>query len=150
MLNVLDGLINQNRFDVPVTAEVITAGLQGLWVAPTADGYDLVATPKAAFQICTESNNDGTAGFTEDAKYWKRVAVLSGTYRAETDLYAGNPAIGDNLTVDETGKLAVTTTAGDPVYAVCLKAPYAKTIAGKSFNVIEYMTVNKLIGGAIV
>lgn len=141
MFNVLDGVINTNRFDVDVTAGVIASGLEGLWVAPGTSGYDFKAEAEVAFAIFTESNNDGTVGFTEDAKYLSKVAVVSGTYRALTSQYDGTPAAGNYLKTTAAGKLAVAS-ATDYAVAVCLKAPHTVTHLGSTVTVIEIQAIN--------
>jgi len=142
MFNVLDGVINTNRFDVDVADGVITSGIEGLWVAPQTTGkYDFEAGAAIAYAIFTESNNDGTVGFTEDAVYLKKVAVLSGTYRALTNQYDGTPAAGDYMITTSAGKLAVSASAGANVVAVCLKAPHTVTHLGSSVTVIEIQAI---------
>lgn len=143
MFNVLDGVINTNRFDVDVTDGVIASGIEGLWVAPQSTGkYDFEAEAKVAYAIFTESNNDGTVGFTEDAKYLKKTAVLSGTYRALTSLYDGTPVAGDFLKTTAAGKLAVAS-ATDESVAVCLKAPHSVSHLNSTVTVIEIQAVNR-------
>ena len=140
MLNVLDGIINQNRFDVDVTDGVITTGIEGKWVAATSVNgvtkYDFQANAVAAFCVWTESHKDGTPGFTPDAIYLKKVAVLSGHFRAETDLFDGDPQVGEFLKTTSTGNLAVAG-EGDNSVAKVLKAKYSKTFMGTAIEVIE-------------
>lgn len=146
MFNVLDGIINTNRFDVDVADGVITSGIEGLWVAPQTTGkYDFEAAAAAAFAIFTESNNDGTVGFTEDAVYLKKVAVVSGTYRALTSQFDGTPTAGQFLKTAATGKLAVAST-GDPAVAVVLKASHSVAYLGSTVTVIE---IQALPGNAV-
>ena len=139
MLNVLDGVINQNRFDVDVTDGVIASGIEGLWVAPQTNGkYDFEENAKVAFCIWTESSKDGEVGFTEDANYLKKVAVLGGGgWRGETDQFEGTPTAGTELEVSATGTLEAGSTY--PV-AVCLKAKYNKVWNGRTIEVIEFVT----------
>ena len=144
MFNVLDGVINTNRFDADVADGVITSGIEGLWVAPQSTGkYDFEAAAAVAFAIFTESYNDGTAGFTEDAKYLKKVAVVSGTYRALTSKYSGTPAAGEFLKTTAAGLLEVAS-ADDNAVAICLKAPHSTTHLGSSVTVIEIQANNRL------
>jgi hypothetical protein len=140
MLNVLDGVINQNRFDVDVADGVINSGIEGLWVAPASVNgttkYDFAANAVKAFVVWTESHKDGTPGFTYDAQYLKKVAVLNGHFRAETDQFTGTPTVGAKLKTTAAGKLEVAGGSDNSV-AVCLKAPYTKSYLGRSISVIE-------------
>ena len=140
MINVTSGVINQDRFDVNVTDGVIGTGIQGRFVAPTSVGettkYDFVANAPVAFAIWTESNKNGTGGFTEDANYLKKVAVLNGHYIAETDQYTGTPAVGDKLKTDAEGKLAVAS-GSDNVVATVLEAPHSRPYLGSTVTVIK-------------
>lgn len=144
MINVSSGVINQDRFDVDVTDGVIGTAIQGKWVAPQAVGdvtkYDFAANAPVAFAIWTESNKDGTSGFTEDANYLKKVAVLSGIYVAETDQFDGTPAVGDKLKTTVTGTLAVAG-GSDNAVAVVLNAPYTKSVMGTNVSVIRFKTL---------
>lgn len=145
MFNVLDGIINTNRFDVDVADGVITSGIEGLWVAPQTTGkYDFAAAAATAYAIFTESNNDGTVGFTEDAVYLKKVAVVSGTYRALTSQYDGTPTAGQFLKTTSTGKLAVASST-ENVVAVCLKATHSVPYLGSTVSVIEIQAINRSV-----
>lgn len=139
MLNVLDGVINQNRFDADVTDGVIASGIEGLWVAPQTTGkYDFQADATVAFCVWTESRKDGAVGFSEDAKELKKVAVIGGAgWRGETDQFVGDPVAGDGLDVDANGKLHVGTTSN---VAKCLKAHYTKVWNSRDIQVIEFVT----------
>lgn len=146
MLNVLDGVINTNRFDVDVTDGVITSGIEGLWVAPTdvagSTKYDFAADADVAFQIWTESDKTGVAGLTKDAVYLKKVAVLSGSYRVETDQFDGSPSVGDDMKTTAAGKLEVAS-ADDNAVATVLKAPANKTYLGRTISIIEVQIVSR-------
>lgn len=145
MINILDGLINQNRFDVEVVDGIVGSGLEGSWVAPKAVGtttkYDFAANAFKAFAVVSESSKDGQPGFTKDVEYWKRVAVVAGHYRAETDQFEGTaPVVGDKLKTKTNGKLEVAGTTDNAV-AIVLKAPYTKEYLGRTLSVIELQTL---------
>lgn len=141
MLNILDGVINQNRFDVDVVDEVITSGIEGLWIAPQTSGkYNFQAQAALAYAIWTESSKNGAAGFTQDAVYLKKVAVVGPSYRAQTDQFEGNPAAGAKLKTLANGKLGVESSTGAYV-AICLKARYDYVHNGTTIQVIDIQTI---------
>lgn len=145
MYNILDGLINQNVFDVNVVDGIPGSGLEGSWVAPKAVGtdtkYDFAANAFKAFAVVSESSKDGKPGLSQDTVYWKRVAVVGGHYRAETDVFEGTaPVVGDLLKTNASGKLEVAGVSDNAV-AYVLKAPSSKEYLGRTISVIEIQTL---------
>jgi len=151
MLRILSDINDIVRFDVDADDTLISSGVAetGTWAVKRGDTLELpTAGDRDAMAIFTESNRDGTAGWSPDATSLgkQQLSVLWGKFRAHTDQYAGTPAAGDPLEVDADGKLAVATISDGTAVAVCLKAPFA--YSGESDNqiyqdktVIEILTL---------
>jgi len=149
MLKLKSDLLKINRMEKSASTWVLEHAVTGTWVAPAADGVGQPAAGAYAFPIFTESNRDGSVGFTGDVAITGNVTVLYGKFEAVTDQYVGTPAVGDKLYVNADGKLANETAmsfaddaakAAANVVAVCTKAPYSTTYMGRSVQVIEYVT----------
>lgn len=142
MLRPLSLITLDQMIDLSASAWCIASGQTGTFVAPGGD--DDVVKPTAggfAVPIWTESNRDGTNGWTGDVTATGKLTVIYGKLRAVTDQYVGNPAVGDPLYVDTNGKLTVTS-AGDAVMlGFCTKAPFSETYLSKVFTAIEYVSV---------
>jgi len=144
MLKLLCDLKRANRMDFEAAAGVIASGVTGTWV--TLDSAQTLQLPsgatKLAFPIWTESNRDGTVGWTPDVGATGNLTVFDGYLRAITDQvadYAGL-ALGSLLTVDTSGKLAKTTDGTKDV-AVVMRKHDSVTILGTTFtNCIEFTT----------
>lgn len=144
MLKLLSDLKLANAMDFTAAAGVIASGVTGTWV--TIDSNDTLQLPssatKFAFPVWTESNRDGTAGYTPDVTATGKLTILDGYLRAITDQvtsYAGL-AVGDLLTVDANGKLAKTTD-GTKDIVVVMKKHDSVTILGTTFtNCVEFTT----------
>lgn len=154
MLKILSDLNKVERIDFTTgTGTLITSGYQGQWLVPGATYATFPSSGQAAaFQIWTEGNRDGTAGFTPDATNTSKLTVLYGKYRALTDQFEGvigSYSIGTELTVSENGKLMPVTSSGvgvsaDTVYAHCIgtdSITYFDHSSGAAFDVIKYVTV---------
>ncbi len=142
MLLILSSLNLDTRMDLATDAWILASGVTGTWVGPKGD--DDCGKPAAgdfAFPIWSESNRDGTAGFSPDIHSTGNVTVIYGKLRGVTDQFVGTPAVGDDLFVDATGKLT-TTSAGDAVVvAWCMKPSHSTTYLGQGFTAIEFVTV---------
>jgi len=162
MLKIMSDLTKLERIDFTASAGFVTSGYQGQWIQP---GSSTVAYPTSgvaggAFQIWTEGNRDGTAGFTPDATNNGKVTVIYGKYRARTDRFNGALSaydVGTPLTVDADGDLVparyvnVSGVAGvgaavtaDKVVAYCVgegSMTYFTHNGGSAFDYIEYVTV---------
>lgn len=161
MLKLLSDLTQVKRIDFTTgTGTLITSGYQGQWLVPGASVATFPSSGQAgAFQIWTEGNRDGTAGFTPDATNTSKLTVLYGHYRAKTNRFngvIGDYSVGTKLTVAADGDLQparfVTVSGGalnasvtsDQVYAVCVGTDtitYFDHNSGSSFSVIEFVTV---------
>jgi hypothetical protein len=144
MLKLLSDLKKANRFDKTATAGVIASGVTGTWVTlDSNDKFDLPSgATRLAFPIWTESNRDGSVGWTPDVGATNKLTVLDGYVRAITDQVAGysSLALGDNLTVDANGKLAKTTN-GTEIVAVVMRKIDSITVLGTTYtNCIEFTT----------
>jgi len=140
MLQVLSNLNLVTRMDLTADAWILASGVTGTWVAP--GGSDDVKKPTAgafAYPIWSESNRDGSPGFSPDVHSTGNVTVLYGKLRGITDQYEGSPAAGAVLYVSASGKL--TTTGGGTAVAVCTKPAYSTTYLSRSFTVIEFVTL---------
>lgn len=95
-------------------------------------------------QIFTESNRDGSAGWSPDVTAVpgaRRLTVLVGKYRAVSDQYTGTPSVGDPLAVDADGLLTVATLGDNTAVAVCTKAAHTERHLQTDYTVIEYVTL---------
>lgn len=144
MLKLLSDLKRSNRFDKTAAASVIASGVEGTWV--TLDSNDHVDLPSAAtklaFCVWTESNRDGSVGWTPDVGATGKLTVLDGYIRAITDQVAGyaDLSIGDLLTVDTDGKLAKTTDGAKDVAVVMRKIDSVSRLGNTFTNCIEFTT----------
>ena len=145
-----------HRMEKTAGSWVLQNAVTGTWVKDSANGLAQPSAGDYAYPILTESNRDGSVGFTGDVSVTGNVTVAYGKFAGITDQYEGTPAIGDTLWVTASGKLANKTTmafaAGtDPsdasaaevaasAMAVCTKAPYEMTYMGRTVNVIEFVT----------
>lgn len=148
MLKIMSDLNRVERIDFPTgTTTLITSGYQGQWLVPGAT-YAVYPTSgqAGAFQIWTEGNRDGTAGFTPDTANTAKLTVLYGKYRGRTDRFNGNLndySIGTKLTVQTDGDFEPATGSAQ-VYAVCIgegTMTYFNHNSGSAFNYIEFVTV---------
>lgn len=146
MIRLLTDLDSVYRFDVPASSALLAAdtAVSGTWVKKVGD--ELVfptAGASGAMQIITDSNRDGSVGWTPDvgASLITQLTVLLGKYRAVTDQFSGTINAGDSLKVNAEGKLIKVVDAddNDTVIATCTKASHAYVHLGKSTNVIEYI-----------
>ncbi len=160
---MLSDLTQVKRIDFTTgTGTLITSGYQGQWLVPGSTYATFPTSGMAgAFQIWTEGNRDGTAGFTPDATHTSKLTVLYGHYRAKTDRFngvIGDYSIGTKLTVAADGDLTparpVTvsgnfgvgaTITPDHVYAVVVGIDNALVYfdhnSGTAFDAIEFVTV---------
>lgn len=137
------------RIDFTTPSEtIITSGYQGQWLVPGNPNaiYPSTSGMAGAFQIWTEGNRNGTAGFTPDATNNDKLTVLYGKYRARTDRFNGplsNYDIGTKLTINTDGDLEPVSGSAY-VYAICIgegTMTYFSHNSGSAFNYIEYVTV---------
>jgi len=150
MLQMKTDLLRVNRLEKTADAWTLANAVTGSWVSLSGAGIiQPAAVGDFAVPIFTESNRDGTAGFTGDVSVTGGVTVLLGKMEAITDQFTGTPAIGDKLYVLTTGKLANATgasldAAGEAaanVVAICTKAAADMEWFGSTISVIEYVTV---------
>jgi len=142
MLQILSNLNLVTRMDLEASTWILASGVTGTWVAPGGD--DDVDKPTAgdfAFPIWSESNRDGSAGFSPDIHSTGNVTVIYGKLRAVTDQFTGTPAAGEALFVDATGKLTTTDPGSGVVVARCTKPSHSSTYLGQGFTAIEFVTV---------
>jgi hypothetical protein len=116
MLRVISDLTLCDRITREYEAGVATSGVAGMWVTLNASNrFDLTTTSETglSYQICNESNRDGTVGFTPDVGAIGKVTVLKGGYRALTDQIESSAyssaSVGDPLMADENGLLIAST-----------------------------------------
>lgn len=141
MLQILSSLNLVTRLDLEADSWTLLSGVTGTWVA--LGGSDDVAKPAAgvfALPIWSESNRDGSAGFSPDIHSTGNVTVIYGNLRGVTDQFTGSPTVGAALYTDATGKLSITAGAG-VVVARCTKPSHTTTYLGQSFTAIEFVTV---------
>lgn len=144
MLKLLSDLKRANRFDKTATAGVIASGVTGTWVTlDSNDHFDLPASSnRLVFPIWTESNRDGTVGWTPDVGATGKLTVFDGYLRAITDQVTDYASLaqGDNLKVGTDGKL-VKTTAAENAVAVVMRKIDSITVLGTAYtNCIEFTT----------
>lgn len=140
MLRILDNLNINNRFDVEATDGLIASGVTGSFAQKSGDTIDLPsAGANGVFQVWTESNRDGTNGWTPDVDATGKLTVLYGKYRALTDQFSGSPNAGDELQVNTSGELEPE--SGGAIVAVCTKASHTHRHLDKDHTVIEIVTL---------
>lgn len=140
MLQILSNLNLVTRMDLRADAWILASGVTGSWVAP--GGSDDVKKPTAgsfAYPIWSESNRDGSKGFSPDVHSTGRVTVLYGKLRAITDQFEGTPSAGSVLYVTTNGKLSASG-SGTPV-AVCVKPAHTATYLSRNYTAIEFVTL---------
>ena len=142
MLRLLTNMNLLNRFDVVATAGLLASGVTGTFVRKNGDTLDLLAAAGdfAIGPVWTESNRDGTVGFTPDVGATGKLSIYYGKYRALTDQFSGTPTTSAKLYAGTDGKLSVTAGNG-VVVAYCTKASHTISHLGTSHTVIEYVTV---------
>lgn len=151
MLRILSDTNDIARFDVDASDALISSGIaeNGTWVVNRGGTLTLAeAGALDAMAIYTESNRDGSAGWSPDATAngSSKLTVLWGKYRAHTDQYEGNPAAGELLETNANGKLVVSSQGDNKAVAVCTVAPFAyKNVSDnqiyKDKTVIEILTL---------
>jgi hypothetical protein len=142
MLQILSSLNLVTRMDLEADSWTLLSGVTGTWV--TVGGDDNVGKPTAgdfALPIWSESNRDGSAGFSPDIHSSGNVTVIYGKLRGVTDQFVGSPTAGAALYVDASGKLTVTSAGDAVVVAYCTKPSHSTTYLGKGFTAIEFVTV---------
>jgi hypothetical protein len=143
MLQILSSLNLVTRMDLEADSWILLSGVTGTWVAP--GGLDTVGKPTAgdfAFPIWSESNRDGSAGFSPDIHSTGNVTVIYGKLRGVTDKFTGTPAAGDALYVTAAGKLTDTDGGGSGIIvAYCTKPSHSVTYLSQGFTAIEFVTV---------
>lgn len=146
MLRILSDINDIVRFDVEASDQLISSGVavNGTFVVKRGDTLEMPsAGDPDAMAIFTESNRDGTAGWSSDATALgtQQLTVLWGKYRALTDQFDGTPSAGDALAVDADGKLAATTLGDNDAVAVCTKASHTVRHLQTDYTVIEILTL---------
>jgi hypothetical protein len=128
--------------DLEADTWILASGVTGTWVSPGGD--DDVGQPTAgdfAFPIWSESNRDGSAGFSPDIHSTGNITVIYGKLRGVTDQFVDTPAAGAALYVDVNGKLSTTSTGDAVVVARCTKPSHSTTYLSQGFTVIEFVTI---------
>lgn len=139
MLQILSSLTLVSRFDLTADAWILASGLTGTFVQMSGDNVVKPTAGKFAVPVWSESNRDGSAGFSPDIAATGKVTVIHGKLKGITDQYVGTPAVGDALYVDANGKL--TASGSGTVIAHCTKAQHSAKYLSKSFNAIEFVLV---------
>jgi hypothetical protein len=147
MLKLLSNLNIMQRVEATIStvqdAAIESASLKsGSWLLPCG-GIPGSASGGAGFPIWTESNRDGTYGWTPDYTNTSQLTLVVGPHRAVTDQYSGTITAGQPLTVqDDTGLLVASTTADDITVAICESAELSYSYLGTTYSgVITYVTV---------
>lgn len=147
MLQILSSLTLGSRFDMDADAWILLSGQTGTFVSikgTNEKGNDSVGKPTAgdlAFPIWSESNRDGSAGFTPDIAATGKVTIFYGKLRGVTDQFTGTPAVNELLYVDATGKLTTSAAGKNIAVAVCTKAKHSAVYLSKKFDAIEFVTI---------
>lgn len=140
MFRPLSTLNLATRVEGTASAWVLASGATGTFVAVTATGYGKPADGDYGLPIWSESNRDGSAGFSPDITATGNITVIYGKMRAATDQYTDSPAIGNRLKVGSDGKLVAVTTdvsTAISIVARCVKAPYTLNHLGSDTTVID-------------
>jgi len=142
MLQLLSNLNLFTRRDLEASTWVLASGVTGTWVAPGGDDdCDKPAAGVFAMPVWSESNRDGSAGFSPDIAATGNVTVIYGKLWGVTDQFTGTPAAGEALFVDATGKLTTTDPGSGVVVARCVKPSHSVTYLSQGFTAIEFVTV---------
>ena len=143
MLQILSNLNLATRMDLEYDSWILLSGVTGTWVAPGGD--DDCGKPTAgdfAFPIWSESNRDGSAGFSPDVESTGKVTVIYGKLRGVTDQFEGTPSAGDALYVQANGTLTDADNGGTGiVVAYCTKPSHSTTYLSTGYTAIEFVTV---------
>ena len=141
MLLILSSLTLLSRFDLTADVWTLASGQTGTFVEMSGDGVKKPTAGNMAFPIWSESNRDGSAGFSPDISATGKVTVMYGKLKGITDQYVGTPAVGAPLYVDANGQLTGSTSGAGIVVAICTKAQYTESYLSKQFNAIEFILV---------
>jgi hypothetical protein len=142
MLQPLSNINLGQRIDLSYDAWTAASGATGTFVSFA--GSDDVQKPTAgdfAMPIWSESNRDGTAGFSPDIAATGKVTVFYGKLRAVTDQFTGTPAVNEKLYVSATGKLTTSSAGKAVAVAICTKASHSVTYLGTVYTCIEFVTL---------
>jgi hypothetical protein len=139
MLQILSSLTLVSRFDLTADAWTLASGQTGTFVEMSGDAIQKPTAGNFAVPVWSESNRDGSAGFSPDIAATGKVTVIYGKLKGVTDQYVGTPAVGAPLFVDANGKLTVTASGNGVVVAYCTKAQSTVKYLSKSFNAIEFV-----------
>ena len=145
MLKLISDITLVKRFDLPIATNgcsIVASGYQGMWVSKDSSGnaVDIDTPTYLAYAVWSESNRDGTVGWSPDVAATGNITVLYGKFQAITDKYvSANMALGSALTVSS-GLLKVAT-GTEPVLGVCTKVIGSATYDGLTANFIEFQTI---------
>lgn len=145
ILSMLQPISNINlgqRIELVADAWTLASGQTGTFVSFGGNG-DLKKPVAGDFAVpvWTESNRDGSAGWTPDVKFTGKLTVYYGKLRAVTDQFAGTPAVNDKLYVDADGKLSTTSTGKAIAVAICTKASHSTNYLSKPYTAIEFVLI---------
>ena len=124
MLKLLSNLNNCIRWDVDVQAGEwpLISGKTGSFVTFDATGaINPTAGDGAVAAIWSESNRDGTAGFSPDIVENGKITVIGGGWRGLTSEF-DSVTVGSPLKVKADGKLTDGTAGTDAIVGYCTKA----------------------------
>ncbi len=137
-----------HRFDAKADAWTLASGVTGTFVeianTESGDGLTKPTAGNFAVAIWSESNRDGSPGWSPDIAATGNLTYLYGKYRAVTDqIESGdNPIPGTPLYVSANGKLTTTSTGNKVVVAICTKAKHTcKYLSTPYQNCIEFVTI---------
>ncbi len=152
MIKINTSLELADRLDFPASSQVLDSGRSGSLATLDGDGELILAsgTTGLCFPIFSESNRDGSAGFTPDVHRISQVTVFRGRIQYVTDQYDNtsideHTAIGKDLVGGATNKAGVlvarTSEDASLVIARLVKGPTTMIYLGRSVTVIEVLTV---------
>ena len=140
MLQPLSNINLCQRIELQADAWTLASGQTGTFVS--FGGNTNCVKPAAgdfAVPIWTESNRDGSAGWSPDVAITGNITVYYGKLRGVTDQFSGNPAVNQVLYVDANGKLTTTAAGKNIAIAICTKAPATVKYLNKPFTAIEFV-----------
>jgi len=155
MLALLSNLNLVTRIEVSVTAAEQDTALQGFWMTPAGE---VCTSGQYGWQIWTEANrsmekayvnhdsgtaiaNLGAGHFSPDATDTTQLTLLYGKYRALTNMFEGDPAVGAILTASANGLLIADASPDEGGLAVCTATKTSYTHIGSPFTCIEFVTL---------
>ena len=142
MVQPLSNINLCQRIDLKADSWTLLSGQTGTMVSFGGNGN--LQKPVAgdfAVPVWTESNRDGSQGWSPDVSATGNLTVYYGKLRFITDQFVASPAVNQVLYTDTNGKFTTTASGKNIVLAICTKAPASVKYLSKSFTAIEVVLI---------